>query len=297
MRLGFVGLGRMGSRMAARLAGAGHDLVVYDLDPAAMARLTERGAAAAASVVEVGDRADLVLTSLPGPAAVQAAVMGESGLAAGTRIRHVVDLSTTGAPVIRAVAAKLAERGIGTVDAPVSGGTRGADQGTLAVMAAGPAAELAVAGPVLTALGRVFHVGSEPGLGQTMKLLNNYLVAAVLATTAEALVVGAKAGLDARTMIDVLNAGSGRNTATTDKFPRAVLPRTFDAGFATGLMTKDLGLFAEEAARAGVPLPVGAAVHRLWQQTADELGPASDFTSIVRLVEDWAGVEVGDATG
>jgi 3-hydroxyisobutyrate dehydrogenase-like beta-hydroxyacid dehydrogenase len=130
-----------------------------------------------------------------------------------------------------------------------------------------------------------------------MKLVNNYLSAAALATTSEAMVLGTKAGLDPRTMIDVLNAGSGRNSATQDKFPRSVLPRTFDHGFATGLMEKDLRLFAEEAAGLEVPLRVGSAVRQMWQQASSELGPASDFTSIVRLVEGWAGVEVRDDSG
>jgi 3-hydroxyisobutyrate dehydrogenase-like beta-hydroxyacid dehydrogenase len=297
MELGFVGLGRMGAPMAGRLLDAGHDLVVHDVDPGAVERLTARGAGAAASAAEVADRAELVLTSLPTPEIVREVVLGASGLAAGGRIRHLVELSTTGAPTARSVAAELAGRDVVAVDAPVSGGTGGAAKGTLAIMVACPADALAVVEPLLAHLGRVFHVGTEPGLGQAMKLVNNYLSAAALATTSEAMVLGTKAGLDPRTMIDVLNAGSGRNSATQDKFPRSVLPRTFDHGFATGLMEKDLRLFAEEAAGLEVPLRVGSAVRQMWQQASRELGPASDFTSIVRLVEGWAGVEVRDDSG
>jgi 3-hydroxyisobutyrate dehydrogenase-like beta-hydroxyacid dehydrogenase len=297
MELGFVGLGHMGTPMAGRLLAAGHDLVVHDVDPDAVERLTALGATAVASATEVGDRAELVLTSLPTPEIVRDVVLGASGLGAGSRIRYLVELSTTGAPTARSIATALARLDIVAVDAPVSGGTGGAVKGTLAIMMACPVDALAVVEPVVGHLGRVFHVGTEPGLGQAMKLVNNYLSAAALATTSEGMVLGTKAGLDPRMMVDVLNAGSGRNSATQDKFPRSVLPGTFDYGFATGLMEKDLRLFAEEAAGLGVPLRVGSAVRQMWQQARNELGPTSDFTSIVRLVEGWAGVEVRDGTG
>jgi 3-hydroxyisobutyrate dehydrogenase-like beta-hydroxyacid dehydrogenase len=159
-------------------------------------------------------------------------------------------------------------------------------------MVACPDADFAVVEPVVAHLGPVFHVGREPGLGQAMKLVNNYLSAAALATTSEAMVVGVKAGLDPAVMVDVLNAGSGRNSATQDKFPRAVLPGTFDFGFATGLMEKDIRLFAEEADGLGVPVWVGAAVRQLWLQARAQLGPSSDFTEVVRVLESLTGVQV-----
>ena len=292
MELGFVGLGRMGSRMAGRLVDAGHDLVVHDLDTQAVESLVDRGATAAASAKEVADSAAVVLTSLPTPAIVLEVVLGPAGIAEGSAVRRLVELSTTGTGTARRLAAELASRGVTPVDAPVSGGTSGAEKGTLAVMVAAPDTDFAALEPVLSVLGKVFYVGTEPGLGQAMKLVNNYLSAAALATTSEAVAVGAKAGLDARIMLDVLNAGSGRNSATQDKFPRSVLPGTFDFGFATGLMEKDLGLFAEEAARLQVPTWVGSVVHQMWRQTRDQLGADSDFTSIARLVEGWAGIEV-----
>jgi 3-hydroxyisobutyrate dehydrogenase-like beta-hydroxyacid dehydrogenase len=292
MHLGFIGLGRMGTPMASRLLAAGHELVVSDIDPAATTRLAASGATVAATAAEVADRADLVLTSLPTPEVVREVVLGETGIITGQRINHLVDLSTTGAPTSRLIASQLAERGIATVDAPVSGGVDGASKGTLAVMVACSDVDFALAEQVIAALGKVFHVGREPGLGQAMKLVNNYLSAAALATTSEALVVGTKAGLDPRVMLDVINAGSGRNSATQDKFPRAVLPGTFDFGFATGLMEKDLRLFTEEAAGLQVPLWVGSAVRQLWMQSTHQLGAASDFTTVVQLIESWAGVEV-----
>ena len=292
MELGFVGLGRMGSRMATRLVDAGHRCVVYDLNTEAVNSLVQLGATAAASAKEVADQAEVVFTSLPTPAIVLDVAFGPDGIARGAAVRRVVELSTTGTRTARLLADGFALRGLTSIDAPVSGGVGGAENGTLAVMVSASPADFAALHPVLSILGKVFHVGTAPGLGQAMKLVNNYLSAAALATTSEAMAVGVKAGLDPRTMLDVLNAGSGRNSATQDKFPRSVLPGTFDFGFATGLMEKDLGLFAEEAASLRVPTWIGAVVHQMWRQTSDQLGPGSDFTSIARLVEGWAGVEV-----
>ncbi|GAA4550432.1 NAD(P)-dependent oxidoreductase [Pseudonocardia xishanensis] len=278
--------------MAGRLVDAGHDLVVFDVADAAVEALVARGATAGSSARDVADRATVVFTSLPTPAVVLDVVLGPEGIAEGTAVRRLVELSTTGTRTARALAEALAPRGVTTVDAPVSGGTGGAEKGTLAVMVSAAEEVFAELGPALSVLGTLFHVGTEPGLGQAMKLVNNYLSAAALATTAEAMVVGVKAGLAPRMMLDVLNAGSGRNSATQDKFPRSVLPGTFDYGFATGLMEKDLRLFAEEADTLRVPVWVGSAVHQMWRQTRDQLGVDSDFTSITRLTEGWAGVEV-----
>jgi 2-hydroxy-3-oxopropionate reductase len=292
MRLGFIGLGRMGLPMARRLLGAEYDLVVHDANPDAVAALTADGAQAAGSPRGVADSAETVLVSLPTPQIVQSVALGANGVAGGSAVRRFIDLSTTGVPTAKLVADALAESGVTAIDSPVSGGVSGAAAGTLAMMVACPDAEFEVAAPILSHLGRVFHVGQEPGLGQTMKLLNNYLSATALVATSEAMVLGAKAGLDPQTMIDVLNAGSGRNSATQDKFPRSILPGKFDFGFAIGLMCKDLRLFAEQAESMGVPLWVGSASRQLWQYAADHLGADSDFTTIIKPLEEWAQVQV-----
>ncbi|HLJ19490.1 MAG TPA: NAD-binding protein, partial [Stellaceae bacterium] len=146
--------------------------------------------------------------------------------------------------------------------------------------------------PILKVFGKVFYIGARPGMGQTMKLANNLMSAAAMAISCEAIVMGVKAGLDPQVMIDVINAGSGRNTATQDKFPKAILPRSFDYGFATGLMYKDVRLALEEAEALQVPMWVGSAVRQLWQFANAQNGPTSDFTTIIRCIEDWAGVEV-----
>ena len=294
--LGFVGVGNMGGPMANRLIDAGHRLTVYDTRAEAMAPLVGRGAAQATSTREVADAADIVLFSLPTPEDVRGEALGAGGVIAGKRAKIFVDLSTTGPRTTAAIVAALAEKGIATVDSPVSGGVSGARKGTLAVMASGKRELIERVEPVLSVFGKVFFVGERPGMGQAMKLCNNILSATSMAVTAEAMVMGVKAGLDPKLMIEIINSGTGRNTATESKFPNEILPRRFTQGFATGLMYKDVRLCLEEAEALQVPLWVGSAVKMLWQLANSERGPQSDFTEIVRVIEDWAGVEVKSGT-
>jgi 3-hydroxyisobutyrate dehydrogenase-like beta-hydroxyacid dehydrogenase len=291
--VGFVGLGQMGGPMTRRLLAAGQGLVVHDVRPEAVEALVAEGANPAGSPAEVAARAELVLVSLPTPEVVRTVALGPDGLIHGSAMRTYVDLSTTGQAIAVEVAAALAERGIATLDAPVSGGVRGAREGTLAVMAAGPPAELERVRALLEVFGRVFHVGERPGLGQLMKLANNFLSATAIVATAEAVVLGVKGGLDPATMLAVINASTGRNTASEDKFPRQVLSGRYAAGFTTGLLTKDLGLCAAAADALGVPMPVAAEVYAQWQRAVAELGPDADITTIVKPVERAAGVTVG----
>jgi 3-hydroxyisobutyrate dehydrogenase-like beta-hydroxyacid dehydrogenase len=289
MHLGFVGVGKMGGPMAGRLLDAGHTLTVFDAREAALQPLLQRGARKAGSAAAVAAEVETLLVSLPTPDIVRQVALG---IAAGGKLRNFVDLSTTGPRVAREVAAALAQKGITGVDSPVSGGVSGAEKGTLAVMLACPQDRRALLEPVLKVFGRVFYLGEQPGLGQTMKLCNNLLSATAMAISCEAVVMGVKAGLDPRVMIDVINAGSGRNSATQDKFPKAILPRSFDFGFTNALMHKDVKLCVEEAEAMGVPMWVGSAVRQLWAYSASRMGADTDFTTIVRCIEEWAGVEV-----
>lgn len=292
--LGFIGLGNMGHLMAGRLLEAGYGLVVHDIAAERVAALVERGATGAASAADVGDRVETVLVSLPLPEHVRQVALGKDGLAEGAKFRTIVDLSTTGSRVAREVAASLAETDRVMLDAPVSGGTAGAAAGTIAVMVSGPKAAFEALKPALDVIGNVFYVSPEQGHGQTMKLINNMLSATAMAASSEMMVMGVKAGLDPRIMLDVVNAGSGRNTATSDKFPNRILPRKFDSGFATGLMVKDIALCLEEAQALGVPTWVAGAVRQLWQYAEMQGGADADFTRIVTHIEQWAGVEVED---
>jgi 3-hydroxyisobutyrate dehydrogenase-like beta-hydroxyacid dehydrogenase len=178
------------------------------------------------------------------------------------------------------------------VDSPVSGGVAGAQKGTLAVMVSCAQPTFPVVDPLLKHFGRTFYVGDKPGLAQIAKLANNLLAAAALVVSSEAMAMGVKAGLDAKVLIDIINAGSGRNSATQDKFPRSILPGTFDFGFATGLSYKDVRLCVDEAEALGVPMVVGAAVRQMLAVTNARFGADSDFTSIAKVLEEWAGVEI-----
>jgi 3-hydroxyisobutyrate dehydrogenase-like beta-hydroxyacid dehydrogenase len=204
----------------------------------------------------------------------------------------VIDLSTSGPGMAGRVSRGLEPRGIAWIDAPISGGIAGARNGTLAVMASGPRATFDQVEGLLRNFGKIFFVGEKAGLGQVAKLANNLLAAAAMAVSSEAMVMGVKAGIDPKVLLDIINAGSGRNSATQDKFPRSVLPRTFDFGFATGLSYKDVRLCIDEAESMGVPMVVGAAVRQFLAVTNAKYGPTSDFTSMTRVVEEWAGVEV-----
>jgi 3-hydroxyisobutyrate dehydrogenase-like beta-hydroxyacid dehydrogenase len=290
---GFVGVGRMGGPMANRLLDAGHRLCVYDVSDEATAPLVARGAELAASPAEVASMADTVFMSLPTPDVVrEVALGGNGGLINGSKVRTVIDLSTTGPGVATEVAGKLAERKIAWVDSPVSGGVTGAKAGTLAVMVSCPKPAYQKLEPVLKVFGKLFHAGEKPGLAQTAKLANNLLAATAMVATSEAMAMGVKAGLDAKVLIDIINASSGRNSASQDKFPRAILPRTFDFGFATGLSYKDVRLCVEEAEAMGVPMVVGGAVREMLAVTRARFGAGSDFTHIAKVLEEWAGVEI-----
>lgn len=279
--------------MARRLIQQGHDVVAFDTRAGALERIVAVGALPASSPKEVADRTETVLTSLPTPLASLEVATGAAGVIGGARVKRYVDLSTVGSRVAVQIHDRLAERGIATIDSPVSGGVAGAERGALAVMVSGPRAEFDAVRTALEAIGRPLYVGAKPGSAQTMKLANNILAANVLAATAEVVVMGVKAGLDPDVMIEVLNAGSGATSASRDKFPRAILNRTFDYGFATGLMVKDVRLYLDEAEALAVPTDVAATIVRLWARVADDQGPDSDFTTVIKPLEKAAGVTVG----
>ena len=278
---GFIGLGKMGGPMAANLAAAGWNLSVHD--KAGSEERAPAGAAAAASAAEVARAAGTVFLSLPdGDACGE--VAREIADTPSRATAAIVDFSTIGVAAAREIAASLSGAGIVYADAPVSGGTAGAAAATLTVMWAGPAALLRTLRPALDAVAKnVFHVGDAPGQGQAMKLLNNFLSGTAMAATSEAVAYGEAQGLDPRTVIDVLNASTGRNTATSDKFPNRVLTGAFDSGFQTALMAKDLRLYVESARACGAPRDIGKRVSATWQR-ADREMPDSDFTRIYEFV-------------
>ena len=294
MEIGFIGLGKMGFPMARRLIEAKHQLTVFDMRKEAVDKLVALGAKAASSTKEIADRCETVLASLP---SLQASLEVATSVSGGTRIKRFIDLSTVGSQMAVKIHGVLATKNVVQLDSPVSGGVGGAEKGTLAVMVSGPRADFEIAKPALDVIGKVFFIGEKPGSAQTMKLANNFLSATAVVATSEAVVMGVKAGLDPSVMIDVINAGSGLNTASRDKFPRSVLPRTFDFGFATGLMVKDVRLALEEMKSLGLSMEVAEAVGRLWEVIIRDQGPDSDFTEAIKPIEKAAGVIVGGPKG
>jgi len=291
--VGFVGLGAMGSQLALALLESGLDLLVFDSRPEAVAAFEREGATGCGSVAEVSGLAETVMVSLPSPEIVREVACGEGGLLSGGAMRTLVDLSTSGAATARELAAVLSERGVDYLDAPVSGGVAGAEARTLGVFAAAPAEVFDRCRHLLEPFSAtVVRVGERPGQGQLAKVLNNLLSATAMSITAEALVVGAREGLDPGALLEAFNAGSGRNTATASKFPTHVVTRRFESGFRLELMLKDVRLALDEARALGVAMPLGGAVEQLWLQAGAAAEEGADHTEIVRLCEERAGVTV-----
>ena len=285
-RIGFIGLGNMGAPMARRLAAAGFQIVAADADPAALARFcTTVPCERAGSLADLGRSCRLVITMLPDGGSVRQVLLGADGVAAGLPPGSVaLDMSSAEPVGTRALAAKLADAGISLVDAPVSGGVKRAVAGSLAIMAGGEPAAIARCRPVLAPLGQVFCAGAS-GSGHAVKALNNYLSALALAATAEAMMAGESFGIDPAVMLEILNHSTGRNTATEQKYPAFVLPRTFNSGFALGLMAKDLRIALGLAEAVGTPAVLLSECAALWNAAERRMGGSADNTDIVRYLE------------
>ena len=285
-RIGFIGLGNMGAPMARRLVDAGYELVVTDAVPEAVERFAAGSKCErAASPQGIGERCRVVITMLPNGQIVREVLLGANGLAPRLAPGSVaIDMSSSSPIGTRELSADLAKIGIALVDAPVSGGVKKAADGTLAIMVGGEAEPVTRVRPILEAMGKVFATGPS-GSGHAMKALNNFLSAANLAIAAEAVIAGQRFGLDPATMISILNASTGRNTGTDSKFPNYVLPRTFNSGFALGLMAKDLRLALEVARSSGAPAGLLEKTAQMWAAAEQQLGGKADNTEVVKYLE------------
>jgi 3-hydroxyisobutyrate dehydrogenase len=280
---GFIGLGNMGTPMCGHLCAAGLPITCYDA--AGTAERAPDGTAVADDLASLARTVDTIFLSRP-DGSVVSDVAGEIAAVSDRRASTVVDFSTTGPDAAAAIGAGLNHPRIGFFDPPVSGGRSGAVAGTITVICAGPGDAVDALTAAFDAVGgNTFHVGDKPGQAQAMKLLNNFLSATAMAATSEATLFGAAHGLDMNTMIDVLNVSSGRNTATVDKFPNRIATGTFDAGFSTTLMSKDVSLFRDQVSQAGTANALTEVVASLWRETDSTL-PGSDFTEIYRFLAD-----------
>ena len=289
-RIGFIGLGRMGQPMVRRLLAAGHRVSAYDLREEAVAAARAGGAAAAAGIADAVDGADVIITMLPDGPAVERAGYAEDGLLAAARPGQTLFEMTSSHPsVTRRLAADLAGRGVGVLDAPVSGGVRGAEQGTLCVMVGGPAALLEAHRALLEVFGRIVHVGDAPGDGDVAKTVNNLMSATTIWSAVEAVALARRAGLDPARMLEAVNRSTGRSYTTENKVAQYMLARQFTAGFTVGQYLKDLDICLDVAAGLEVPMLLGEVVRQAWRAAAESGLAAEDHTALITLVERWLG--------
>lgn len=292
-RIGFLGAGAMGGAIAERLVSNGFDVTVFDPSDAAVKPLIALGARRGASVVETVSDKDMAIACLPNPDVSRTVALGPGGVCEAQGLSTYMEMSTIGSRTVIDIADGLSRKGIDVLDAPVSGGPRGARAGKLATMVAGPRPVFERAESVLSTIaGNVFHIGEEPGQGQVAKLANNMISAAGMVASFEAVTMGVKAGIDADTLIDLINVSTGRCGATLDKFPQSILTRTFDYGGKLATMYKDVTLCLEEYRNRDVPHHISAGVVQMWFHGMAEGRGNDDYTSLIKLFENWAGVEV-----
>lgn len=289
MRIGFIGLGIMGGPMAANLVAAGYDVVGYNRSAAKRERLAEQGGTAAASVAEAVRDADVVITMLPDSPDVEDVVLGEDGVFAHAKPgARVIDMSTIRPDVSRRLAAEGRERGLGVLDAPVSGGEQGAIDGKLSVMVGGAADDFAAVHPVLDVVGAtIVHVGPA-GAGQTVKAANQLIVAGTIELVAEAMVFLEAQGVDTASAVEVLGGGLAGSKVLQAKSPN-MMTRSFTPGFRVELHDKDLGIVTAAAREAGVTIPLGAAVAQLMSALKSQGHGGLDHSALIKIVEDLSG--------
>lgn len=291
-RVAVIGVGRMGAPMAHRLLAAGHQVVVCDPSPAALARLRQEGAGGAEDPASAAASSEFTITSLPTPDIVEGVVLGEKGALAGARPGSmVIDMSTSLPSLARQLALAGSEHGVPVLDAPVTGGPRGAAQGTLAIMVGGEADAFERAVPLLEALGKVVRHMGPAGSGQATKLTNNVLAAAHMAVLAEAVALARSEGLDLALVYEIVSNGTGDSRVLRNRYPvPGVLPDAPASNgwaplFPVDLLAKDVGLALITAQEHGLTLPVAeAALARYREAQAASLGEL-DYSAVARLFE------------
>ena len=292
-KVGLIGLGSMGKHYARRLLEHGHALVIHDINRDALEPFSREDVVLAASPKEVADLADIVLVSLPTPRIVREVALGGDGIVNGSKVKVYIDLSTTGQKTAVEVAGPLNRRGIAVLDAPVSGGVKGAQTGSLTVIISGDHDTYVRVKPILDIIGRNhFYIGDRAGQAQVMKLANNMLSAAAMVITSEVVLLGMKAGLDPEKMLSVINVSSGRSSASLDKFPQYILNGRYDYGFKTSLMYKDVLLCMEMADELNHPMWMGSCVMQYWKYAFGLAEENEDFTKIFEHVKKLTGSTV-----
>ena len=283
-KVGFIGLGKMGTPMVSRLLQAGFEVVAFDLDAFAVSNAVSNGASEASIPAEVAKQCNLIILMLPNSKIVNSVVLDSEFQSSLAPESLIIDMSSSEPLETQNLSATLEAKNIHLVDAPVSGGVKGAVQGTLTIMVGGNNDQVNLAASVLKNLGRVLPVGSI-GSGHAIKALNNLLSASHLWATSEVMSAGMKFGLDPKVMLDAFNGASGKSGSTENKWPNFILPGTFNSGFALALMLKDMKIAVKLADSTEVPFNLGNEVTKLWEKAASELSPLADHTEIARWIE------------
>jgi 3-hydroxyisobutyrate dehydrogenase-like beta-hydroxyacid dehydrogenase len=284
--------------MAQNLRKAGYPLVVYDLKDKAIEGLAKAGAEKVFSARELASRSSVVITMLPASPDVEAAVLGPEGVIEGAKSGDIViDMSSSYPTSTKMICEQLAVKGIRMLDAPVSGGTKGAREGTLAIMVGGEEKDYEECRPILEAMGQNTYYLGKIGAGHTVKALNNLCSACSMVITSEALIVAKKLGLTPEKVIDAINSSSGRSWSSEFKFPTFVLNNTFNSGYSIGLMNKDLEIATRLGRELHVPMFVGALVQQLYNYAVGRGGGDECHTAIIKFIEDWRGVKVRNKEG
>ncbi|MFJ5769020.1 NAD(P)-dependent oxidoreductase [Psychrobacillus sp. NPDC093180] len=293
MRVGIIGLGNMGGRIATRLLKQGVEVGVFDVNKDFVQALVGLGATEADSPADLASKFSYVITVLPNVFIVKEILTGQEGLMKGLRPNSLlIDMTTSIPSVTKELHAMLSAEGLRMIDAPVSGGVKKAEDGTLSIMVGGEAAHFEEVKPFLSHIGQnIIHVG-EIGAGHTIKALNNMISATTLAATGEAMALGVKLGLDPAKMLDVINSSTGRSFSSDFKFPTQVLTRNFEVGFTLDLMVKDLKIAMNMAEEEKVPMFISSASFQLWKQAWANGKGNEDHTAIVKLIEEMFDVEI-----
>ncbi len=289
MRIGFIGLGVMGTPMATHLANAGHQLTLHDATPEVAARLAVRlgtNAVSAPTPAALAEESDVIITMLPNGRVVQEVVLGEAGVIHSIRSGALLlDTSSAEPWLTRQTGEELRKKGASMVDAPVSGAQWGAEAAELVFMVGAEAGDLERVRPLLEIMGRkVFHLGG-PGAGHAMKCLNNCITALTLSATSEALVAGKRYGLDPAAMVDVLNESTGGSWISKTHFHQRIFNRRFDDPFRLELMLKDMGIALRLAEETDTPVPLAALGQQLWRMADHAMGSGASISELVRWVE------------
>ncbi len=291
--IGFIGIGKMGAPMAQNLLKAGYPLVVYDLRKQAIEDLTKAGAEKVSSAQNLASRSSIVITMLPASPYVETVVLGPEGVIKGAKSGNIViDMSSSYPTSTKMIWQQLASKGIRMLDAPVSGGTKGAHEGTLTVMVGGEEKDYEECRPIFEAMGKNIYYVGKIGAGHIVKALNNLCSACSMVITSEAIVVAAKLGLSPEKVIDVINSSNGRSWSSQFKFPNFVLNNTFNSGFTISLMNKDLEIATSLGRELHVPMFVGAMVQQLYNYAVGQGSGDDCHTAIIKFIDDWGGVEI-----